>query len=91
MMLAEIGLPRVDVDVASLRSAPVMKFDVTPDRASCTWPQAGTDFNFAHTSIENQSGDPTFASVRLLQPGRSRVRSARFSVKEHLGSSSQIE
>jgi hypothetical protein len=52
MMLAEIGLPPgVDVDVASLRRAPVMKFDVTPDRVVLyLWPQAGgTDFSFGLT------------------------------------------
>jgi hypothetical protein len=52
MMLAEIGLPPgVDVDVASLRRAPVMKFDVTPDRVVLyLWPLAGgTDFNFGFT------------------------------------------
>jgi hypothetical protein len=52
MMLAEIGLPPgVDVDIASLRRAPVMKFDVTPDRVVLyLWPQAGgTEFSFGFT------------------------------------------
>ena len=52
MMLAEIGLPPgVDVDIATLRKAPVMKFDVTPDRVVLyLWPQAGgTDFSFGFT------------------------------------------
>ena len=50
MMLAEIGLPPgVDVDLASLRRAPVSQFDVTPDRVVLyLWPRAGgTNFSFS--------------------------------------------
>ncbi|MBI3653582.1 MAG: carboxypeptidase regulatory-like domain-containing protein [Acidobacteria bacterium] len=49
MMLAEIGLPPgVEVDVESLRRAPVLKYDATPDRVIVyLWPAAGgSDFTF---------------------------------------------
>jgi len=86
MMLAEIGLPPgVDVDVASLRRAAVMKFDVTPDRIVLyLWPQAGgTDFSFGFTSrLRIKAATQPSSLYDYYNPdARVSVPPARFSVR----------